>query len=112
MKLLKLFVMACVLGGAGGFVGSVAGSAFGRTGLFAGGLIGGVLVAPMSARLAVYRGWIGPGQNLPTAAGAALGFLTAAFVAMNTLSSPVGPVLSTALTGLGAIAGSRLARRP
>ena len=112
MKHLKLFVMAGVLGGAGGFLGSVVGSAFGRTGLFVGGLIGGVLIAPMSAKFAVYRGWIEPRQYLATAAGAALGFLTAAFVAMNTLSSPVGPVLSTALIGLGAIAGSKLARTP
>ena len=110
MKALKLFVISCVLGGAGGFLGSVVGAAFGRLGLFAGGLIGGVLIAPLSARFAVYRGWIEPGQYLPTAAGAAAGFLAAAFVAMNTLSSPVGPVLSTSLTGLGAIAGSKLAR--
>lgn len=110
MKLFKLFVMTCVLGGAGGFLGSVVGGAFGRMALFAGGLIGGVLIAPMSARFAVYRGWIEPRQYLATAAGAALGFLAAAFVAMNTLSSPVGPVLSTALIGLGGIVGSKLAR--
>ena len=110
MKLIKLFVMTCVLGGAGGFVGSVVGSAFGRLGLFAGGLIGGVLIAPMSAKFAMYRGWIERDQYLPTAAGAAIGFLAAAFVAMNTLSSPIGPVLSTSLTGLGAIAGSKLRR--
>jgi hypothetical protein len=111
VKAIKLFVMSCVLGGAGGFVGSVLGGAFGKTSLFAGGLIGGVLIAPMSAKFAVYRGWIEPRQYLATAAGTALGFLAAAFVAMNTLSSPVGPVLSTALTGLGALVGSVVANR-
>ena len=104
------FVVMCVLGGIGGFAGSVLGAAFGRAGLFAGGLIGGVVIAPLSAKLAVRRRWIEPRQYLATAAGAALGFLAAAFVAMNTLSSPVGPVLSTALIGLGAIAGSQLAK--
>jgi len=107
---MRLFLMTCVLGGAGGFMGSVLGGAFGRLGLFAGGLIGGVLIAPMSAKFAVYRRWIEAKQYTTTAAGAAIGFLAAAIVAMNTLSSPIGPLLSTALIGLGAIAGSRLAR--
>ena len=110
MKNLKLFVMSCVLGGAGGVVGSVIGGAFGRFGLFAGGLLGGVLVAPMSVKFAMYRGWIERHQYPATAVGTAVGFLAAAFVAMNTLSSPVGPILSTTLTGIGAIAGSKLAR--
>jgi hypothetical protein len=70
-----------------------------------------VLIAPLSAKLAVWRGWIEPRQYLSTAAGAAFGFIAAAFVSMNTLSSPVGPILSTALIGLGALAGSQFARR-
>jgi hypothetical protein len=102
--------MTCFIGGAGGVVGSILGAYFGRLGLFAGGLIGGVVFAPMSAKFAMYRGWIEPRQYMPTAGGAAIGFLAAALVAMNTLSSPVGPVVSTSLIGLGAIAGSKLAR--
>lgn len=109
MTRIRFFVAMCVLGGAGGFVGSVLGGAFGQRGLFAGGLIGGVIIAPLSAKLAVWRGWIEPRQYFLTAAGAALGFLAAAFVAMNTLSSPVGPVLSTALIGAGALAGAEMA---
>ena len=40
--------------------------------------------------------------------GAIIGFVIAVFVAMSTLSSPVGPILSTALVGMGAIMGSRI----
>ena len=95
MTKVLLVLLACFLGGVGGFVGSVIGGAFGREGLFAGGFIGGIAIAPLSARIALWRRWIGPGQFWPTAAGAALGFVAAALVAVNTLSSPVGPVLST-----------------
>ena len=108
MTRLRFFVVMCVLGGAGAFVGSILGAAFGQRGLFAGGVLGGVIIAPLSAKLAVWRGWIEPRQYVATAVGAAIGFLAAAGVAVNTLSSPVGPVLSTALIGIGALAGSRL----
>jgi hypothetical protein len=98
----------CVLGGIGGFAGSVIGAAFGKTGLFAGGFAGGVIIAPLSARVALWRRWIDPPQYWSTTAGAALGFVAAALVAINTLSSPVGPVLATTLTGIGALIGSKL----
>jgi hypothetical protein len=108
--LIRFFIAMCVLGGFGGFVGSVIGGAFGQRALFVGGVVGGIAIAPLSAQLAVWRRWIAPRQYWGTAAGAAIGFCVAAFVAVNTLSSPVGPVLSTALIGIGAIVGSRRAR--
>jgi hypothetical protein len=108
---LKLFILACLLGGIGGFAGSVVGAAFGSRGLFAGGFAGGILIAPLSSRIALWRGWIGRPQYGATALGAALGFVAAALVAVNTLSSPIGPVLSTTLTGVGALIGSRLGGR-
>jgi hypothetical protein len=105
---LALFVIASLLGGIGGFAGSVLGNAFGRSGLFAGGFVGGVLTAPLTGWIAAKRGWIEARRQWPVAAGAALGFLAAATLAINTLSSPVGPVIATTLTGLGALAGARL----
>ena len=111
MKNAALFITASILGGLGGFLGSVAGNAFGKAGLFAGGFIGGVLLAPLSALLARKRGWIDPSRVRHTAVGAALGFLAAATLAVNTLSSPIGPLIATTLTGLGAIAGARLGAR-
>jgi hypothetical protein len=109
MAKLRLFIVACILAGAGGFVGSVLGNGFGRQGLFIGGFVGGVAIAPLTAFIAKWRGWILRNQVWTTAAGSALGFIAAATVAVNTLSSPVGPVLSTALTGIGAILGSQMA---
>jgi hypothetical protein len=105
--LIRFFIAMCVLGGLGGFVGSVVGAAFGKQALFVGGILGGILIAPLSARVAVWRDWIAPRQFWPTAAGAAVGFGAAALVALNTLSSPIGPVLSTSLIGIGAVIGSK-----
>jgi hypothetical protein len=101
----------CFLGGLGGFLGSIAGAAFGgKTALFVGGFVGGIAIAPFSARLALWRHWIEAHQYWPTAIGAALGFVAAALVAVNTLSSPIGPILSTLLTGVGALLGARISR--
>jgi hypothetical protein len=59
------------------------------------------------ARIAVWRHWIVRPQLWPTALGAAIGFLAASAIAVNTLSSPIGPVLSTLLIGVGAVLGAR-----
>ena len=108
----RFFVTMCLLGGVGGFLGSVVGAFFGSQALFIGGFVGGILIAPLSARVALWRRWIAPAQYSTTALGAALGFIAAATVAVNTLSSPIGPFLSTALIGVGALVGSRLREEP
>src|SRR5829696_6803027 len=107
-----LFVVACVLAGLGGALGSIVGNAAGRTGLWAGGVLGGLLGAAAAAGVAVGRRWITRAQYWPTAIGAMLGFLAAALVAVNTLASPVGPVLSTLLVGAGAVVGARVRAAP
>ena len=102
-----LFVTAMVLGGIGGFIGSILGGAGGKRMLFIGGFIGGVLIAPLTARVGVWRGWVPRDREVRTALGAAIGFVLAATIAVNTLSSPIGPVLSTSLVGIGALLGAR-----
>ena len=104
---IMLFITAVILGGMGGFIGSVLGGGLGKSGLFAGGYIGGIVIAPVTAIVSQKRGWISAGQRWPVALGAALGFVAAATIAVNTLSSPVGPVLSTTLVGFGALLGAR-----
>jgi hypothetical protein len=101
-----LFLAACALGGLGGAVGSMVGHAFGKGGLWAGGILGGILASMLVARIALWRRWIVPSQLWPTALGTALGFLVACAVAVNTLSTPLGPIMSTLLVGAGALLGS------
>ena len=108
MRLVLLFVTACLLGGAGGMLGSILGNAFGRTGLFVGGVVGGLILTSLTGIVAQWRGWIGREQVRTTGIGAMLGFLAAALIATRTLGSPVGPILSTCLIGLGALLGAKL----
>jgi hypothetical protein len=86
------------------------GHAFGKGGLWAGGILGGLLASMLVVRIALWRRWIVRSQSWPTALGTAIGFLVACAVAVNTLSTPVGPIMSTLLIGTGALLGS--ARAP
>jgi hypothetical protein len=108
MNALKLFLVCVILGGLFAALGSMLGARFGHTGLMAGGVLGGVLGSIAAVRVAQRRSWISNRQFTGASIGAAAGFVASAFVATHTLSSPIGPVLSTALIGLGAIAGARL----
>src|SRR5688572_20625685 len=111
MASLLLFVLSSFLGGLGGALGSMAGNSFGKTGLWIGGVVGGLLGAAAAVAIAKARTWIAAQQLTATTIGAMLGLLAAAGVAVNTLSSPVGPILSSGLTGLGALIGARLSAR-
>ena len=108
---MRVFVLLIAAGGAGGLAGSIVGAAFGHRALFVGGFLGGLIASPCGAYLAARLHWIRADETKGTALGAALGFLAAAIVAVNTLSSPVGPVLSTLLVGVGGFAGRRLGRQ-
>ena len=106
MNRVGLFAVACILGGIGGLGGSIVGHSFGKAGIWAGGILGGLLASLLTARIAVWRRWIVQSQFWRTAFGATVGFLLACIVVVNTLNSPVGPIVSTLLIGAGAVIGS------
>jgi hypothetical protein len=105
IRVVPLFVTACLVGGAGGVIGSMLGSMYGKPGVIVGGVLGGLLAAPLTAGLAVWRRWVNRRRFHATALGTAIGFFAAAAIALLTLSSPVGPMLSTLLIGTGAVLG-------
>ncbi len=111
MTSFALFALLVLAGGAGAFAGSVLGHAFGRTGLFAGALIGGALASAAAAFLCATFTWIHAAERIPTAMGAVAGFFVAAVIAVNTLSSPIGPVTSALLIGIGGLLGRRWGHR-
>jgi hypothetical protein len=108
---MRLFLLLVMTGGFGGLAGSIVGATFGPRALFAGGLLGGLIASPCAALLAARFHWIEAADVKSTALGAALGFVAAATVAVNTLSSPVGPLLSPLLVGAGGLAGRMLHAR-
>jgi hypothetical protein len=112
MKRVSLFAVSTILTGALAAIGSVAGHFFGsHLGVMLGGIFGGLFGATLSTRIAVRLEWIAHEDFYPTTFGAAVGFLAAAVIAMKTLSSPIGPVLSSLLIGAGALFGSFLGSR-
>jgi hypothetical protein len=112
VKLLKLFLLMVLLGGAGGVIGSMAGNALGKGGVLAGGVIGGTALVIVAGLLSVRWAWIKPPQRLWTIVGAVFGFALACMVTLSTLSSPVAPMLSTLLIGSGAVLGAVVGRSP
>jgi hypothetical protein len=111
MRHVKLFILLVAAGGFGGAVGSMVGAAFNsNTSLFIGGFAGGLITSPLAALFAARRGWIDRARTRATAIGAAIGFLAAAIIAVNSLSTPIGALLSPLLVGVGGLIGARRAR--
>jgi uncharacterized membrane protein HdeD (DUF308 family) len=105
-KNLLLFLFVCLLGGIGTFLGSILGNAFGKTGLYTGAIIGGILGVAGATKLAVSRKILGPKRYWPATVGGVLGLLLAAIIATNNMSTPVVPLASILLIGLGAVFGA------
>ena len=106
MQRFWLFALVSGLGGLGAFLGSILGNAAGKAGLFAGAILGGALAVTLGVRIAARFGLVPPTRIAHATLGGLGGFALAVLVAVNTLSSPIGPILSVALIGLGAIFGA------
>lgn len=112
MKRFWLFVLVTMLGGLGAALGSMLGNAAGPVGLRIGAVAGGAIAIALAVRLGVRAGLVPVTRVRHTILGALGGFALAIVVALNTLSSPVGPALSAALIGLGAVFGASSAGTP
>ena len=106
-----LFFLTSGATGLAAVVGSILGHAAGQRWLFIGAALGGVVGSMSAVQLAQWWRWIAREQQVPTVIGGCAGFALAAFIAVNNLSTPVIPVLSTALVGVGAVLGSLMSVR-
>lgn len=111
-KLLKLFLLEVLLGGAGAVGGSIVGNAFGRGGLFTGAVIGGVAMVIVAGHLACRLDCIERRERFWVIGGGIAGFLVACLVALATISSPAGPLSASLIIGVGAVLGALLGRSP
>lgn len=102
-----LFLVTWLGGSAGAVLGSVLGGALGTAGLFTGALLGGAAASVTAVRFAAFNSWIPRAKITRVTIGAIAGFAAASLIATRTLSSPVGPVLSSLLIGVGAFVASR-----
>jgi hypothetical protein len=106
MNLVKLSLLMIFLGGTGGAIGSMIGNQFGRGGVLGGGLLLGSALVVGAGYLGARWHWITVTQRLWAIIGGVLGFMLAVMVTLSTLSSPVAPLLSTLLIGIGAVLGA------
>ena len=111
-KLLKLFLLEVLLGGAGAVAGSMLGNAFGRGGLFTGAVIGGAVMVTVAGYLACRLDCVHRLERFWVIGGGLAGFGAACLVTLATLSSPVGPLAASLLIGFGAVLGAVLGRSP
>lgn len=87
------------------FLGSVAGHAFGHAGVFTGAIAGGIIGIVSGILLFVKRRLIDPNQLLPAATCGLLFFAVAILFALTNLNTPIIPLISLSLPGLGCLAG-------
>ena len=110
--MLKLALLMIFLGGAGGAIGSMGGTSLGPGGLIAGGLVVGALLVVAAGFLATRWDWIEPPQRLWAILGGVFGFGLALMVLLSTLASPLGPLLSPLLIGVGGALGALIGKNP
>jgi hypothetical protein len=106
LGLIGLFFLTSGATGLAAVLGSMLGHAAGQRWLFLGAIFGGVVGSVCAVQLARWWRWIIRDQQASTVIGSVAGFGLAALIAVNNLSTPVIPALSTALIGVGAVVGS------
>ena len=112
MKAAGVFLVLVIATGIGAVVGSAIGSLIAHRILFLGGTVGGLSGSWLGAWLSARMNWIPGRGTLAVAVGASVGFACAVPIAVNTLHTPVGPMLSTLLVGVGGLVGRSLSKAP
>src|SRR5918993_840861 len=108
---LYLFLLVCSLAGFLTFAGSVLGNGMGKTGLFVGAVIGGLAGVGLAVWLSTRIGLLSKANFLPALIGGIVGFIVAAVIAVNNLWTPIIPLASVALIGVGALVGKAIGQR-
>src|SRR5215831_13583698 len=110
MKSAGVFIVLVIAAGMGAAVGSALGSLIAHRLVFAGGAIGGLSGSWLGAWISARVNWIPQSETMAVALGATVGLACAVLIAVSTLHTPVGPILSTLLVGVGGLVGRRLSK--
>jgi hypothetical protein len=103
------FILVWLVTGGGAVAGSILGAALGKPTLFVGAVLGGLLGSVFSVWIVKHLGWLSSREHRLATLGSMIGFFVAAPIAGLNLDGPVIPVLATALAGIGAVIGAKLA---
>jgi hypothetical protein len=105
MKPYIVLFLTWALAGAGAVGGSILGNAVGKVGLFAGAFVGGVLGVCGAVVAATRLRWLPQLERTGALIGGICGFALATPLAVWNLHTPLTPVLSCSLAGLGVLVG-------
>lgn len=111
MKTLFIFFIICVSAGIVAFVGSVLGGVIGQTPLFIGGILGGLIGVWIGGWLVQRLRYIKETEFKPVIIGGCIGFIIATVIALNNLHTPVIPLLSASLIGIGSLIAISVQRK-
>jgi len=90
--------------------GSILGNAGGPTGLKAGAVLGGIIGLLIAIGIAKRLAWIPPAEIRGGFVGGLIGFAVAIAITLSNMDTPVAPVMSTGLVGVGVLIGAGFAR--
>jgi hypothetical protein len=107
---IPVLIVTWALTGLGAIIGSVLGHGAGKPGLFAGAVVGGVLGIGAAVVVVAKLQWLSPGDRRGAFVGGIVGFAVAAPIAVSNLHTPITPVLTCALAGVGLLLGVGVAR--
>ncbi len=110
LKPIPVFLATWVLAGLGAVVGSILGSAAGKPGLFAGAGVGGVFGVGAAVVVFTKVQWLASEDRGGAFVGGIVGFAVAAPFAVTNLHTPMTPVLTCALAGVGLLLGVGVVR--
>ncbi len=111
MRARSTLVLTWMVTGMAAVAGSILGNALGKTGLMVGAVIGGIAGVDIAVAIAARLRWIDRTDRMAGFLGGLVGFALAAPIAVFNLHTPVTPVLSCALTGVGVLVGVGIGRR-
>jgi hypothetical protein len=110
MKPYVVLLVTWALAGVGAVAGSILGNAAGKAGLFLGAFVGGVLGVLGAVFATTKLQWLPPLERGGALIGGICGFALATPIAVSNLHTPLTPVLSCSLAGLGVLIGAGLSR--
>ena len=110
MRVFPVLAISWLLTGFGALLGSILGNAAGPQGLKAGAMVGGVLALLAGVAGAKRFGWLPAGEARGGFLGGLVGFALAVAITLTHMQTPIVPVLSCSLVGVGVLLGAGVAR--
>ena len=110
MRAFPTLLLTWFVTGLGAMAGSILGNAAGPPGLRVGAVAGGVLGLLGAVTAARRLAWLPRGETRGAFVGGLVGFAFAVPITLTHMGSPLIPVLSCGLVGIGALLGAGVAR--